>query len=69
MNRDQFNQLKADFLAAKNGNCSDPDVWMDLAMRYLDVCANMNYAYCVRRAEECREAARRNLVAAVVEDC
>ena len=48
-----INRLKFDFLSAKACNCQDADVWRKLADRYLDIGANMNYTYCIQRANEC----------------
>ena len=48
--------LRHDFLAAQESNCGDPRVWLALAMQYRDLGANMNYAYCIRRAVECVES-------------
>jgi len=50
-----INRLKFDFLSAKVCNCQDADVWRKLAARYRDICANLNYAYCVKRANECSQ--------------
>lgn len=47
-------QLTADFARAKESNSQSVATWMDLANRYMQIAANMNWAYCVRRAQECR---------------
>jgi hypothetical protein len=51
---DEFKaKLRTDFLAAKEGECSDPNVWQDLAFRYMTLGANMNFAYCLRQMSAC----------------
>lgn len=46
-------ELTADFQKAKDGNCQDVAVWMNLAWRYFEISANMNFAFCVERARGC----------------
>jgi len=47
-------KLTADFRHAKDSNSQDVAVWMNLAYRYAIISANMNFAFCVRRAQMCR---------------
>lgn len=46
-------QLTADFRTAKESNSQDVAVWMGLACRYIEIGANMNFVYCVERAQAC----------------
>jgi hypothetical protein len=50
--------LTADFQAAKASNSQDVAVWMNLAKRYMQIGANMNWAFCVQKAQECRPVTR-----------
>ena len=54
--RNFVEQLSADFRTAKESNSQDVATWMNLANRYAQISANMNWAYCARRASECRPA-------------
>jgi hypothetical protein len=62
MNADERQQyvaaLTADFQAVKESNCQDVAVWMNLAKRYMQIGANMNWALCVQKAQKCRPVMR-----------
>lgn len=45
--------LRADFQSAVNANSQDVAVWMNLAARYGQIGANVNWYFCVRKAAEC----------------
>lgn len=49
-------QLTADFKKAKDENSLDVRVWLDLAVRYERINANMNWYYCIQRAALINEA-------------
>lgn len=49
-------QLTADFQKAKEENCLSVSIWLDLAMRYERIGANMNWYYCIERAALINEA-------------
>lgn len=47
-------KLTADFKKAKDENCTDAQVWMELASRYKRISANMNWYFCIERAAKCQ---------------
>lgn len=47
------NDLVNDFRSAKESNSQSIAVWMELARRYMEIGANMNWAYCIQRAQAC----------------
>lgn len=51
--KEYVRSLVADFQAAVAEGSQDVAVWMNLALRYHRIGANMSVAYCVRKAREC----------------
>jgi hypothetical protein len=47
-------ELVNDFRSAKESKSQSVAVWMGLARRYMEIGANMNWAYCIKRAQACR---------------